>query len=93
MLMSEKKNLESINDKLNTILKQTDTISADWEREKELNLGNQGYLNLATNFPEIMDEISLIKWLINSFNKGRKNLWRYKDSISSYNSGNLYSSK
>ena len=55
-----KRNLENITSKFITILKQSDTISADWERKKELHLGNQGYLNIAANSPEIMEEISNI---------------------------------
>ena len=46
--------LENITSKFITILKQSDTISKDWERKKELHLRNQGYLNIAANFPEIM---------------------------------------
>ena len=34
-----------------------------------------------------MEEISNIKRLLNSFNKGRQNIWRYKDTILNYNSG------
>ena len=54
---------------------------------KVLHLGKRGYLSLATNFPEIMEEISNTKRLLNSFNKGRRNIWRYRDTILNYNSG------
>lgn len=70
-----------------TIFKQFDNISTDWERKKELNLGNQGYLNTAANFPEILEEISKITHLLKSFNKWRKNIWKYKDTILNHYSG------
>ena len=49
-----KQNLEKISAKLRLILKQSENITSDWERKKELHLGNNGYLNLAVNFPEII---------------------------------------
>ena len=70
-----KRNLERISNNFNILLNQSENITPDWEKRKELDLGNQGYLNLAANFPEIMKEISNIKQLINSFNKGRRNIW------------------
>ena len=82
-----KQNLEKITNNFNTILKHSENITTDWEKEKVLHLGNQGYLSLATNFPEIMEEISNIKRLLNSFNKGRRKIWRHRDKILNYNSG------
>ena len=44
-------------------------------------MGNYGYLNIATNHPEIWKEIEKIKHIINSFNVSRSNLRNFKDKI------------
>ena len=70
---------------LRLILKQSEKITADWESKKKLHLGNHGYLNLAINYPEIMKEITIIKQLIKSFNKGRANIQKFRDLIINHN--------
>ena len=81
------KNLKKITNTLSSILNQSEVITKDWDKEKILNLGHQGYLSLATNFPEIMTEITTIKQLISSFNMGRVKIWSHRDTIKNYNSG------
>ena len=67
-----------------SILGQSSKISSDWDRKKDLYLGNQGYLSMAANFQKISKKILEISKLIQSFNSSRRNLWRFKDTIKNY---------
>ena len=71
-------NLRKISANLRKILAQSNKISRDWEHEKKVHSGNYGYLNLAVNYPEIMEEIALIKQLVKSFNESRYNMWKHR---------------
>merc|ERR1711984_59024 len=47
------KNLQIITSNLRKVLSQSDNISTDWDKEKKVHSGKYGYLDTATNFPEI----------------------------------------
>ena len=49
-------------------------------------MGRYGYLNIATNHPEIWKEIENIKRIVNSFNLSRENLRNFKIKISNQKS-------
>ena len=66
---------------MESILSDSNKITKDWEKEKRIHMGNYGYLNIATNHPEIWKEIENIKHIINSFNVSRSNLRNFKDKI------------
>ena len=75
------KNLQNITSNLRKVLSQGDNISTDWDKEKKVHSGKYGYLDTATNFPEILEETEIIKRLVRSFNKSRVKLSVYKDTI------------
>ena len=79
--------LEEIIYKFQSILGQSTVISTDWDKKKELDPGNQGYLTMATNFPEISRKLFKISKLLKSFNASRHNLWKFKDTIKTFNLG------
>ena len=78
-------NLSKISKTLREILAQGHEISTDWYKDKKVHSGHFGYLNAAIHHTEIMDETKLIKQLVRKFNKGRANIWKYKDLILCYN--------
>ena len=74
-------NLKNISSNLRTLLAQSKIILTDWAQEKMVQSDNYGYLNLAINYPEIWEEIELIKKLVKCFNTSRYNMWKHKSSI------------
>ena len=84
---TSKMHLEEIIHKFQSILSQSSVIITDWDKKKELDLGNQGYLTMATNFPEISRNLFKISKLLKSFNASRQNLWKLRDAIKNFNLG------
>ena len=70
-------NLRNISKNLKALLAQSKEISTDWNQGKKVHSGNYGYLNLAINYPEIWNEVELIKNLVKQFNVSRYNMWKY----------------
>ena len=58
-------------------------FSKDWENEKSIDTGKNGYLNLATNYPQLWKEVEKIKNTIRIFNISRNNLINFKNKIKS----------
>ena len=56
-------------------------FSQDWKVNKILHTGKKGYFNLATNYPQLWDEIEKLKEAINTFNISRSNLKEYRNKI------------
>ena len=77
-------NLQNISKNMEAIIRQSDKITDDWKEYKELKLGNRGYINMTINFPEISEELTNVKKLINRFNIARRNLWKFKDVIKKF---------
>ena len=68
------KNLRNLSKKLNMIWSNPERFSRDWKTNKTLRTGKNGYLNLATNYPQLWREVEQIKAEINTFNISRNNL-------------------
>ena len=58
------KNLKAISKDLRTILAQGEILTKDWDKQKKIQSGKYGYLNVAVNYPEILKETKLIKQLV-----------------------------
>ena len=78
-------NLRKISKKLQTVLAQKDVLSKDWDKPKIVHSGKYGYLNMAINYQEILEETKLIKQLVKSFNISGKKIWKYRDAVFNYN--------
>ena len=50
---SQSKNLKDISKNMELIISNTNKNNKDWEAKKSVHMGRYGYLNIATNYPEI----------------------------------------
>ena len=50
-------------------------------------MGKHGFVDMIINFQEISNELANVKELINKFNRTRRNLWKFKDTIEKFNVG------
>ena len=67
-------NLRNLSKNLSMIWLDPKRFSKDWENEKSIHTGKNGYLNLATNYPWLWKEIEKIKNTIRVFNISISNL-------------------
>ena len=82
---NSKKNLDIMIKKFRSILSQSTEISTDWEKKKELDLGSNCYLTMASNFQVISGQILEISRLVKCLNISRKNLWKFRHAIKNFN--------
>ena len=68
---------------MNMIWSDPGRFSQDWKANKILHTGKKGYFNLATNYPQLWEEIEKLREAINTFNISRSNLKDYKNKIKS----------